>query len=185
MSRLGSEVSDLKTFIQERPKSRSPRVALADWLIKAGRKNEAISELYKLQELLAAQGNVLAAISAGIKIVELDPGFDNPLSYVANVNADRLIEEQQAEDQDEADALVEQEYGLKKQQLLSEIPLLSELTPEELVSVAQGMSRRILYKGAVLTELAGEHPRLLEVLEQYHLERVMEAVQRAKASART
>jgi hypothetical protein len=76
-----------------RPKSASLRVKLAEWLAKAGRRDEAVSDLYKLQEALSLQGDVLAAISAGLRIVQIDPTFDNPLSYVAKLTVERLKEE--------------------------------------------------------------------------------------------
>ncbi len=152
-------IAELRTFIQEQPRARAPRVTLADWLVAAGRGNEAITELYKLQELLSAQGNLLAAISTGLKIVELDPTFDDPLSYVAKVNADRLLESQAAPAEGEGEA---EELDGKQNQLKS-IPLLSELEPQELLDVAGGMNRRIMYRGAVLVE-AGEQSRSLHFI---------------------
>lgn len=154
-------ITELRAFIQEQPMARAPRVTLADWLVAAGRGNEAITELYKLQELLSAQGNLLAAISAGLKIVELDPSFDNPLSYVAKVNADRLLESQPAPSEGEGEAEEEELDG--KQNQLAKIPLLSELEPEEILDVAAGMNRRIMYRGAVLFE-AGEQTRSLHFI---------------------
>ncbi len=86
-------IEDLRALAASRPKSASLRVKLAEWLAKAGRRDEAISELYKLQEALSLQEDVLAAISAGLRIVQIDPTFDNPLSYVAKLTVERLKEE--------------------------------------------------------------------------------------------
>jgi len=60
-------ISGLKALVQSQPKSARLRVRLGEWLAAAGRRDEAISTLFALQELLAASGNVLAAISAGVK----------------------------------------------------------------------------------------------------------------------
>jgi CRP-like cAMP-binding protein len=139
-------IKDLSILAQQNPTSAALRAKLADWLAKAGRRDDAISELFKLQEALAAQGNVLAAISAGLRIVQLDPTFDNPLSYVAKVNADRLKEGEAKENSTGAEAPQEQRHGL------SDIPLLSELEDEELKSVALGMRHRLLSDGAIVFE---------------------------------
>ena len=139
-------IKDLTTLAQQHPTSAALRAKLADWLAKAGRRDDAISELFKLQEALAAQGNVLAAISAGLRIVQLDPTFDNPLSYVAKVNADRLKESESKENSTGAEAPQAQRHGL------SDIPLLSELEDEELKSVALGMRHRLLSDGAIVFE---------------------------------
>jgi len=139
-------IKDLTTLAQLNPTSAALRAKLADWLAKAGRRDDAIAELFKLQEALAAQGNVLAAISAGLRIVQLDPTFDNPLSYVAKVNADRLKESEAKESTTGAEAPQVERHGL------SDIPLLSELEDEELRSVALGMRHRLLSDGAIVFE---------------------------------
>lgn len=141
-------ITELKALVQQHPTSAALRAKLADWLAKAGRRDDAISELFKLQEALSAQGNVLAAISAGLRIVQLDPTFDNPLSYVAKVNADRLKEESGP---DPAAAAEKAESGHERH-ALSDIPLLSELEDEELKSVALGMRHRLLSDGAIVFE---------------------------------
>ncbi len=141
-------LTELQALARRHPKSAALRAKVADWLAKAGRRDEAISELFKLQEALAAQGNVLAAISAGLRIVQLDPEFDNPLSYVAKVNADRLETERAGEQSSVlgAEGPEAQRHGL------SDIPLLSELEDEELKSVALGMRHRLLSDGAIVFE---------------------------------
>lgn len=139
-------IRDLRALVQQNQKSAALRAKLADWLAKAGRRDDAITELFKLQEALSAQGNVLAAISAGLRIVQLDPTFDNPLSYVAKVNADRLKDETASE----VAAEVTDETGAPQRHALSDIPLLSELEDEELRSVALGMRHRLLSDGAIV-----------------------------------
>lgn len=139
-------IRGLSALVQQNLKSAALRAKLADWLAKAGRRDEAISELFKLQEALAAQGNVLAAISAGLRIVQLDPTFDNPLSYVAKVNADRL-----KEDTGEQTTVATDETGAPQtRHALSDIPLLSDLEEDELRSVALGMRHRLLSDGAIV-----------------------------------
>ncbi len=140
-------IKDLNALVQQNQKSAALRAKLADWLAKAGRCDEAISELFKLQEALSAQGNVLAAISAGLRIVQLDPTFDNPLSYVAKVNADRLEEESSSDESTEA---TDETGAPKTRHALSDIPLLSDLEDEELRSVALGMRHRLLSDGAIV-----------------------------------
>lgn len=139
-------IRDLTALARQNPKSAALRAKLADWLAKAGRRDEAIAELSKLQEALSAQGNVLAAISAGLRIVQLDPTFDNPLSYIAKVNADRLKEEHQTSEPAPTEDVAPQ----GKRHALSDIPLLSELEDEELKSVALGMRHRLLSDGAIV-----------------------------------
>lgn len=139
-------IRDLGALAQKNPKSAALRAKLADWLAKAGRRDEAIAELSKLQEALAAQGNVLAAISAGLRIVQLDPKFDNPLSYIAKVNSDRLKEEAEPAPTPTSDT----EAAPEQRHALSDIPLLSDLEDDELKSVALGMRHRLLSDGAIV-----------------------------------
>ncbi len=145
--RTKEAIDELRALAADRPKSAALRVKLAGWLAKAGRRDEAISELFKLQEALSLQGNVLAAISAGLRIVQLDPKFDNPLSYLAKVNAERMKDETTTSSESAA-----AESGGEQHKSLSEIPFLADLTPEELQGVALGMKQRLLYDGAVVFE---------------------------------
>ncbi len=140
-------ITALKKLVESQPKSARLRVRLGEWLAAAGRRDEAISTFFALQELLAVSGNVLAAISAGVKILELDPTFENPLSYVAKVNAGRLRDEQRQEAK--AVSAPAPEAGSSP---LAGIPLLSDLGPEELRSAAAGLKRRYLSKGATVFE---------------------------------
>jgi CRP-like cAMP-binding protein len=151
-------LSALKALVESQPKSARLRVRLGEWLAAAGRRDEAISTYFALQELLAASGNVLAAISAGVKILELDPTFDNPLSYVAKVNAARLREEQR--EQGKAEAKEKEPDSPADRGALAGIPLLSDLGPEELLSAASGLKRRFLSKGATVFE-KGDRSRSL------------------------
>jgi CRP-like cAMP-binding protein len=139
-------IEGLEVLIAERPQSTQFRVRLADWLTNAGRRDEAISTLFRLQEQLSANGDLIAAISAGVKIVKLDPSFENPLSYVAKVSTDRLRETAREEGQEDPTE------AAGNRQKLSQIPLLSELEPEELVSVAREMKSRFLHPGAAVFE---------------------------------
>lgn len=143
-------ISALAALVDAQPKSARLRLRLGEWLASAGRRDEAISTLFALQELLAASGNVLAAISAGVKILELDPTFDNPLSYVAKVNASRLRDERRV--QEKGEALPNAESPEEGPGPLAAIPLLSELGPEELRAAAAGLKRRFLSEGATVFE---------------------------------
>ena len=151
--RTDEAIKELRDLASQHIRSAALRAKLADWLGKAGRRDEAISELYNLQEALAAQGDILAAISAGLKIVQLDPKFDNPVSYLAKVNSERMREETMSTDGSEGaehDATDSETESDHKQ--LTEIPFLSDLKPEELQSVALGMKQRLLYDGAIVFE---------------------------------
>ena len=64
------------------------RHKLAELLLESGSRDGAISEYVKLQEFLTAEGDLLGAIACGLKVVELDPKFDNPLAYVAKVKVE-------------------------------------------------------------------------------------------------
>jgi CRP-like cAMP-binding protein len=148
-------ITALKKLVEAQPKSARLRVRLGEWLAAAGRRDEAISTYFALQELLAASGNALAAISAGVKILELDPTFENPLSYVAKVNAGRLRDQQKEGKAAESTRAPETEANP-----LSGIPLLSDLGPEELRSAAAGLKHRLLSKGAMVFE-KGDRSRSL------------------------
>jgi CRP-like cAMP-binding protein len=156
-------------LVRAQPKSARLRVKLSEWLAEAGRREEAISTLFALQELLMASGNPLAAISAGVKIVELDPTFENPLSFVAKVNASRLREERHRENDLAAAPSFDPDLPSEDSPTLASIPLLSELGPEELASVAAGMRRRLLSAGAVVFE-KGERSRSLSFVVSGMLE---------------
>jgi CRP-like cAMP-binding protein len=156
-------IAALRALVESQPKSARLRLRLGEWLAAAGHRDEAISTLFALQELLAASGNVLAAISAGIKILELDPTFENPLSYVAKVNAARLREEGRAETAEKAPATEQAASPF------AGIPLLSDLGPEELESAAAGLKRRLLSKGATVFE-KGDRSRSLSFVVSGTLE---------------
>ncbi len=141
-------ISSLKALVESQPKSARLRLRLGEWLAAAGRRDEAIATYFALQELLAASGNGLAAISAGVKILELDPTFENPLSYVAKVNASRLRDEERKQ----AEAAEKAPEAMADSGPLAGIPLLSDLGPEELQSAAAGLKRRFLSKGALVFE---------------------------------
>jgi CRP-like cAMP-binding protein len=166
--RVDEAIAALKSLVQSQPKSARFRVKLSEWLAEAGRREEAITTLFALQELLMASGNPIAAISAGVKIVELDPTFDNPLSFVAKVNATRLREER-ARESESAEPSFDPDLPSEESQTLAGIPLLSELGPEELASVASGMRRRLLSPGAVVFE-KGENSRSLSFVVSGMLE---------------
>jgi CRP-like cAMP-binding protein len=84
----------------------------------------------------------LGAIVAGKKVTELDPTFNNPLSYVAKVQTDNLVEEQRRSAKPPAEA----ETGKP----LSEIPLLADLAPSELEAVAENMRVHEMDEGDVI-----------------------------------
>ena len=116
----------------------------ADLLAEMGKIDSAISQYVKLQEFLAAQGDLLGAISAGLKVVELDPKFENPLAYVAKVKTQSLREEQirkQAET-----------VAVEPITPLSDLPFLSELRSEEITSVAASMRRHEKREGETICE---------------------------------
>ncbi len=83
-----------------------------------------------------------------MKILELDPTFENPLSYVAKVNASRLRDEERKQAKSAEPA---PEANVDPGPLAG-IPLLSDLGPDELQSAAAGLKRRLLSKGATVFE---------------------------------
>ncbi len=112
------------------PRDVESRRELADILLETGRADSAISEYVKVQEILASRGDVLGAISAGLKVMELDPRFENPLSYVAKVHTQTLREEQERQ---------AKTTPLAYFKPVTEIRLLSDLNPGELSAVAEMM----------------------------------------------
>lgn len=115
---------------------------LADALVDSGNRDAAISHLVKLQELLAVEGDLLGAISAGLRVVELDPKFENPLAYVAKVKVESLREEQKK--------IQARTIPVRPITPLDEIPLLKDLDAEELAIVAANMKRHEVEEGQVV-----------------------------------
>jgi CRP-like cAMP-binding protein len=115
---------------------------LADALVDSGNRDAAISHLVKLQEHLSAEGDLLGAISAGLRVVELDPQFENPLAYVAKVKVESLREEQKK--------IQARTVPVRPITPLDQIPLLKDLDAEELASVAATMKRHEVEEGSVL-----------------------------------
>ncbi len=142
--KLGPASFRLKNFIASYPDDVEARTQLAQTLVAMGNRDGAISEYVKTQELLADIGDILGAITAGLKVVELDPDFDNPLAHVARFKLEFLQEKQAHKE-----AQVLMEAGSSP---LPPIPLLSDLTPPELSSVAATMRRHELDESAVVFE---------------------------------
>jgi CRP-like cAMP-binding protein len=132
----------LRALVTEDPSNVEARMKLADVQLEMGNRDGAISHYVKIQEQLVAEGDVLGAITAGLKVVEIDPEFDNPLAYVAKVKVDSLREEQKAKST--------QVSAVRIATPLDDIPLLSDLTPEELSDVAATMRRHELAEEQVL-----------------------------------
>ena len=135
-------VAALQALVSEIPHDTGIRRRLADVLIESGNRDSAISELVKIQERLSSAGDILGAIAAGLRVVELDPRFENPLAYIAKVTVDSLRDEQKKREA--------QTVPVPTLTPLNDIPLLSELTPEELSSVAGAMKRHELEEGSVV-----------------------------------
>lgn len=131
-----------REHISNHPRDVEARRQLAELLEELGKVDSAISEYVKLQEVLAAAGHVLGAIVAGKKVTQIDPTFNNPLSYVAKVQTDNLVEEHRRS----ADTLPD----LTPVKPLSEIPLLADLAPLELESVAESMQVHERQQGDVI-----------------------------------
>lgn len=131
-----------RQYLAESPRDAEVRRKRADILVKLGHLDGAISEHFKIQEILSAAGDILGAIAAGKKIAQLDPACDNPLSYVAQVQTESL----------------EQERGRQRAETvpykpvtpLPDIPLLADLRPAELAAVASNMRAHEVPEGAVV-----------------------------------
>ena len=106
------------------------RRRLAEVLLQLGRKDGAISQYVKVQEVLVSAGDVLGAISAGLKAVRIDPRLENPLAYVAKVQADDLEAKQRQGPET---------VPYTTARPLSEIQLLADLDAIELCAVATKM----------------------------------------------
>lgn len=135
----------LRALAASDPRDIDLRRMLADVLAETGNRDAAISQLVKLQEHLAARGDLLGAISSGLRVVELDPKFENPLAYVAKVKLESLREEQKRL----------QAKPLPAQPLITplhQITLLKDLGAEELASVAATMKRHDVGEGDTVFE---------------------------------
>ena len=130
----------LRSLASEDPRDVELRRKIADLLVETGNRDAAISQLVKLQEHLAAQGDLLGAISSGLRVVELDPKFENPLAYVAKVKIESLREEQKRR---EVKTVPAQPVITP----LNQITLLKDLGSDELASVAATMRRHEVGEG--------------------------------------
>jgi CRP-like cAMP-binding protein len=135
----------LRGLLSEDPRDIELRRRIADVLVETGSRDAAISQLVKLQEHLAAQGDLLGAISSGLRVVELDPKFENPLAYVAKVKLESLREEQKRL---QAKTLPAQPVITP----LNQITLLKDLGADELASVAATMRRHEVREGEAVFE---------------------------------
>jgi CRP-like cAMP-binding protein len=135
----------VRGLASDEPRDMELRRKLADLLVETGNRDAAINQLVKLQEHLAAQGDLLGAISSGLRVVELDPKFENPLAYVAKVKLESLREEQKRQ---KARTLPAEPLITP----LNQIPLLRDLGAEELASVAATMKRHEVPEGATIFE---------------------------------
>ncbi len=131
-----------QSLVAKFPSDANVRRKLADVQLEMGNRDAAISQYVKIQEQLVVDGDVLGAITAGLKVVEIDPKFDNPLAYVAKVKVDSLRDEQKAK--------AAQTVAVRPITPLDDIPLLSDLTPEELSEVAATMRRHELAEEQIL-----------------------------------
>jgi cAMP-dependent protein kinase regulator len=134
-----SAAEALRAYVRKNPTDAEARRQLAGLLVEMHNVDGAISVLVKLQELLSETGDVLGAISAGLKVIELDPEFDNPLAHVAKLKLESLRSAQQ-----QRQALTVPVAPITP---LNEIPLLSELSPEEIATVAASMKRHEVAEG--------------------------------------
>jgi CRP-like cAMP-binding protein len=113
------------------------RRRFAEILLELGRRDGAISQYVKLQEALVSSGDVLGAISTGLKAVQIDPNLENPLAYVAKVQAEQLEAEQR-------------QGTAPCARPLSEIQLLAELDSVELSAVATKMQAHEMDEGDIV-----------------------------------
>lgn len=132
----------MRRLVADEPRDAELRRRHSELLVEAGKKDAAISELVKLQELQAVDGDLLGAIASGLKVIELDPRFENPLAYVAKVKTDSL----RAEQTERASRTV----PVAPITPLDQIPLLRELSAEELSLVASTMRRHEVAEEAVV-----------------------------------
>lgn len=154
---LDKAVELLQAALSEEPSNAELRRKLGDIQLELGNRDSAISEYVKVQEQLAADGNILGAITAGLKVVEIDPKFDNPLAYVAKVKVESLREEQKVESA--------RPVAARPITPLDGIPLLSDLTPEELADVAATMKRHELPEDRTLFQEGDQGESLFFVNE--------------------
>ena len=149
--KLDRAIAELEKLLAKDPNDVTVRSKLAEVLAESGDRDRALSGYVKVQEQLADQGDLLGAISAGLKVIELDPKFENPLAYVAKIKLDSLREEQQRTIPSTATAAPEEPGGPPAEtSSVAAIPFLSDLDPDELESVAATMRRHELSEDIVV-----------------------------------
>lgn len=159
--RLGKHaraVTILQACLRTHGSSNTVRTRLASLYLETDCRDDAIVQLVRIQETLAEQGDRSGAISVGSKVVALDPKFDNPLSYVAKVNLDRLRggadDDTKAHDSSGPGESFDQsaEEHTRVVAAFKTMPLLAELEPDELVTMAKNLKIRRLEEGEILFE---------------------------------
>jgi CRP-like cAMP-binding protein len=131
-----------RQYLTEAPRDVEVHRKRADLLVKLGDRDGAISAYFKIQEILSAGGDILGAIAAGKKVSQLDPSCDNPLSYVAQVQTQSL-EQERARQRTET-------VPYAPVRRLPDIPLLADLRPAELATVAGNMKVHEHPEGALV-----------------------------------
>jgi CRP-like cAMP-binding protein len=141
IGRLNEAVDVYRQFLDRFPSNVDARRALAGVLAELGKIDGAISNYVKVQERLAESGDILGAIAAGLKVMEIDPRLENPLSHLAKTQTERL----QAQREQWADT-----RPFTPREPFLEIPLLYDLNPAELKAVAGKMRAHEKKPGEVI-----------------------------------
>lgn len=144
---LDQAVDVYRQFLDRFPADVDARRNFAGVLAEVGKADSAISNYVKVQEMLAAEGDLLGAIAAGLKVTEIDPRNDNPLSHLAKTQTEHL--QTQRLRRAETEPFTPQEPFL-------DIPLLYELNPAELKAVARRMRMHEKQPGEAIFEEGDE-----------------------------
>lgn len=146
--RLDQAVDVYRQFLDRFPSDVDARRKLAAVLAELGKADGAISNYVKVQEMLAAQGDILGAIATGLKVMEIDRHLDNPLSHLAKIKTEQLQTQKQRR-------AVTQPFFIPQEPFL-DIPLLYELNPAELKAVARKMRMHEKRPGEAIFEEGDE-----------------------------
>ena len=146
-------IGELEKCLREHDSQIPVRERLASLYVDVGRRDDAIGQMVRVQEAQAESGNIDEALRIGHQIVKLDPHFDNPLSYVAKVNVDRLrADAKKASAESEAKPSHQTAETGRAVEAFKNMPLLADLEPAELATLSRSLTIHRLDEGQILFE---------------------------------
>lgn len=127
-------------LLEKSPKNTQIRLRLADTLVLAGSKKEAVKQYKQVADELAESGFLIQAIAVNKKIVQLDPSQVDVHSKLASMNEERSRSAAKLPLQAPSTALLRPPPPPVQPPPRRETPVVSDLSPDEIVALEFGTS---------------------------------------------